>query len=158
LTTYVRLTMRLSAALLLVWLLVPVGAVHGQTGVGSVREAGALRDTFDPAGEQPFRLRPFVLQGSVQISVAGARLDSMRYRIDYRHGRLWIDHPSLVGSVVVTYRTFPFQFQDAYTRPHLRAPLAADTASSSAEAQAVPTRSTPDPFGNVRLQRSGSII
>ncbi len=115
----------------------------------------AWRDTLDAQRIQPFVLRPFVLAGTERVWLDGAALDTARYRIDYRHGRLWLPHvPQEAVRLVVRYRTFPFQFEDVYRR---RAAARSDSAGPSVVVEEEGAEAAYDPFAGLTLERSGSI-
>ncbi|HMB90662.1 MAG TPA: hypothetical protein VKP65_07435, partial [Rhodothermales bacterium] len=120
-----------------------------------------FRDTLDLLQPQPYVLRSFILPGTEQIYLDGTRLDSTRYRIDYRFGRLWIDGlvPDPRRSLVAVYRTWGFAFKDAY---RLRSVVRPDNDSTGTSVAVVEERDQEsdepfDPFGGARLERSGSI-
>lgn len=123
-------------------------------------ELGTYRDTLDLAQPPPWRLRPFVLPGSARLLRGAVPLDTTAYRLDHRHGRLWIaaDAFTPADTLVVVYRTFPFDFKDVYRR---RGVAAAGPADSSGAVQVVeeaaPAGTGFDPFAGTQLQRSGSI-
>lgn len=117
-------------------------------------QRGAHRDTLDASAPQPFQLTPVVVPGSERILVDAVPLDSSRYQIDYRFGRLWIEDLEGEEEIVAVYWTLPFRFKDAY-RLHTIAP--ADTAPApdvpvpQEDERAVAFRAPS------RLQHSGSI-
>ena len=128
----------------------------------ALEDPGLHVDTLDVTGPRPFRLRPFVIPGSETVRLGEALLDTSRYRIDYRHGRLWLeegggealpDPPRLV----VAYRTLPFAFRDVYRRRSLDAGAADSTGRVAVVEEAPPAATGFDPFGGSGLQRSGSI-
>ena len=118
------------------------------------------RDTLDTFQPQPYQLRPFVLPGSERIWVGPIRLDTSEYRLDARRGRLWVGRDDLLGArdtLVASYRTYPFAFEDVYRR---RAPDTSATPDSAAVAvvEEDGDESTGfDPFEGIDIQRSGSI-
>ncbi|NBC16544.1 MAG: hypothetical protein GVY18_04410, partial [Bacteroidetes bacterium] len=122
-------------------------------------DLGAWRDTVALAEPQPHRLRSFIIPGSERLYFEGARLDTSRYRIDYRHGHLWVDALSArsTATLIATYRTYPFTFRETYRRRGVER-SAADTAQAVAVVEEEPVGADGfDPFGGVQLQRSGSI-
>ena len=150
--------MRVAAALWVsVWLL-PFYVAVGQEVTVPVEDAGVLRDTFSLALPQPFALGPFVLPASEVVDLDGVRLDTAQYRLDVRHGLLWLDEAVEGEQIAVAYRRLPFSFREVYRRRSVRQA----TASDSLEAVAVieeraDTAQTSDPFGGFALQRSGSV-
>lgn len=110
---------------------------------------GVHRDTL--AGAQPYQLNPIVLPGSESIWIQGARLDTNRYRIDYRYGRLWIDGAQPAEQVIAEYRTLPRRVKDAYRLYTISPP---DTAERSAPDEQEPLIARPS---TSRLQSRGSI-
>ena len=121
-------------------------------------DLGAWRDTVALAEPQPHVLRPFIIPGSERLYFEGARLDTSRYRLDYRHGRLWVDPLSArsTATLIAVYRTYPFTFREAYRRRGVeRAEV--DTAGAVTVVEEERVDEAFDPFGGVHLQRSGSI-
>ncbi len=152
---------RIVGALLLIGLLWPARPAAGQDAGVPAEDLGAFRDTLDLLAPQPYALRPFVLPRTEKIYLDDTRLDTTRYRIDYRFGRLWIDGlvPDPRRSLVAVYRTWGFTFKDGYRRRSLsRAPENVDsTGAVVAVEEAARQREDVDPGQGVQLQRSGSI-
>ncbi len=112
------------------------------------------RDTLSGAQPQPFSLRALIVPGSERILVDSVRVDTSRYRIQYRYGRLWIDELADTSDVVAEYRTFPFELEDVY-----RMRTITDTAwaePSDVRTDALP-ETADDPFAVSGLTHSGSI-
>ncbi len=113
------------------------------------------RDTLDASSPQPFSLVPIVLPGSERVLADGEALDTTRYRLDYRHARLWVDDLSGTEALVVEYRSLPFRFQDVYRRHALaEAPTDEETAPAAPPMEAEPVRLFPTATS---LQHNGSI-
>ncbi len=113
------------------------------------------RDTLDASTAQPFQLVPIVLPGSERVLADGQALDTTRYRLDYRHARLWVDGVSGAESLVVEYRTLPFRFQDWYRRHDLTEAQADEGVAPALPAvEEEPVRLFP---ASSALQRNGSI-
>lgn len=121
----------------------------------------AYRDTIDTFRPPPHELRPFVLSGSEHIILNGTRLDSTEYRIDYRHGRLWVERPHLRpdDELVAIYQTYPFQFEDAYRRRRVAdsTEVAVGAPAPVIEEETDTAATGIDPFAGLSLERSGSI-
>jgi hypothetical protein len=68
---------------------------------------GVWQDTLDTADP---RLRPFVRPETLTLRLDGAVLDTTRYTVDARTGRLVLDPPPPAGAVLTArYRTLPFE-------------------------------------------------
>jgi hypothetical protein len=127
--------------------------------------ANMQRDTVDLGQARPFDLEPFIQPGTAKVFLNGAFLDSTRYRLDHRRGHLRIAqalNPAL-DTLVAVYRTLPFALDDVYRRNVARVRSDTSTAGGAADSTTV-VRSTAeredtefDPFGDMNLQRSGSI-
>jgi hypothetical protein len=115
-------------------------------------------DVFRATVAQPFRLRPFIIEGSESVRVGNAPVDTADYSIDYRFGLLEVDLSSFRGdTVVVRYEALPVRFRDVY-----RANTLTSSADSLVDERLPNSRpqvrgGTPDPFGSSNLRRSGSI-
>lgn len=122
-----------------------------------IAELGAWRDTLSFGQPQPFQLRPFVLPGSERIYFEGARLDTTQYRLQTRYGLLWVDALTARGDaeIIAVYRTYPFDFKDAYRRR--RVIRAEDDTTGTLTVVEAASSAGFDPFSGFDLQRSGSI-
>ncbi len=123
---------------------------------------GAYQDTIDVFQPPPYALRPFVLEGSERVWLDGAQLDTAAYRIDYRHGRLWLEPRRLdaEAQLVVRYRTYPFAFKEVYRRRRITPADESGTARRGAvveETTVDSSRTGLDPFAGLSLERRGSI-
>lgn len=141
------------------WLVVPQNTVTAQETGLRPQDVGVYRDTIDTRQTQPFVLQSFVLPGSESLKLDGTLLDSLQYRIDYRHGRIWLTADTPPGkTLVVTYRTLPFEFKDVYRR---RSVVHVSPGDSLTAAPTDPHDSSDvsggNLFGETRLQHSGSI-
>lgn len=113
------------------------------------------RDTLNASAAQPFQLVPIVLPGSERVLADGQALDTTRYRLDYRHARLWVDDVSGAASLVVEYRTLPFRFRDWYRRHALtEAQEGEQVARAPPRIEEEPLRLIP---ASSALQHNGSI-
>jgi hypothetical protein len=116
---------------------------------------GLWRDTLDASAPQ---LRPFVLPHTLTVRLDGAALDSTRYALDARTGRLTLTPPPDASAVLTaTYRTLPFE---SLAQPFtLRDPVVVDTTGRTRLVEREPRTAPPDPvFGDmVGLQRRGAI-
>ncbi|MEZ4700267.1 MAG: hypothetical protein R2834_08060 [Rhodothermales bacterium] len=122
---------------------------------------GAHRDSLRLERLEPVTLRPYVVNGTERLYWNGALLDSTAYTLAYTPGILRLDSIRVrpPGTLVVSYNTFPFRFQDVYRDAVLAdslpgAAAQADTLRGPPAAGAAASR---DPFGTPGLQRSGSI-
>lgn len=148
----------------IVWIVLFVGVLGfvpalAQNGIGSgYTPYGAFQDTLELAREQPFQLRPFIIEGSERVLLDGNSIDSSAYRLDDRRGRLWVDSTLVdrAATLVVTYRTLPFRLQQVYTRNRPPADSLADT-TASRRTGAGDGADDPVSFEGVDLRRSGSI-
>lgn len=115
-------------------------------------------DRFAATAPQPFRLRPFVMAGSESVWLAGTRLDSTAYSIDYRFGLLTIPDAVNAGdSVRVAYRSFPVAFRDVYRVNSARDDTSVGDALQPIRRERSGPRAAGDPFGGGNLRRRGSI-
>jgi hypothetical protein len=142
------------------YFVIPLYTATGQD-LPSIPETGVFRDTLDLSEPQPFILQPFILPGSESLQFGETRLDSTSYRLDYRHGRLWLKKPVPDGSLlVVEYRVLPFRYTEPFRLHSIvrTSPDAPDTTTASPKPrQATTAAGEDDLFGSTRLQRSGSI-
>ena len=136
------------------------GLVFGQGRADSLVAPYAYRDTLAVQQTQPYVLRPLIIPGTETVRLAGKDLAPASYRVDYRYGQLWLLVPIVdpADTLVVAYQTLPFQLSDVYRRRR----VARITEKDSSRAVAVVREEerpagSGDPFGNLRLQRSGSI-
>ena len=158
------MTVRLTAVGLVLCVLAAAGVARAQGVRVPLDDPGLHRDTLAaaavPGPDAPYRLRPFVVPGSERVYRGAALLDSTHYRIDYRHGRLWLVDPASADAAaahVVTYRTLPFAFKDVYRRRSLAAGRPDSTGRIAVVEEQTAGRGAFDPFGETTLQRSGSI-
>ncbi len=100
-------------------------------------------------GQQPFILHPFIVPGTLIVTVDGNQLDKSEYQFDPRHSHLWI--PSMLDdTIAVRYRIWDLNLSERYVRVG-DPPILNDTLSiiqSSVPAESL----TP-----IQLRRSGSI-
>ena len=138
-----------------------VGNVAAQDSTLVLDDVGLHRDTVDLFRTQPYQLRrAFIVPGTERIRVGPVHLDTSEYRLNPRHGRLWVNRQDLIAtydSLFARYRTFRFPFKSVYRR---RTPV--DTAAADTGAVAVVEEETEDqpgftPFEGVDIERSGSI-
>lgn len=129
--------------------------------VPPVQQQGEVVDTLQIAPGQEVELQPFILASGVVVALDGEVLPASAYHIDYRYGKLRLTDTLAAGELVVRYRALPFSFDPAYVR---RQGITLDEASDSSnviedlENQAArANRTVQDPFGNSKVQRSGSI-
>lgn len=123
-------------------------------------DVGRHRDTIDTFQPQPYPLRPFILPGTERIHVGGLRLDTSEYRLDSRRGRLWVHRDDLVGAhdtLFVSYRSYPFAFEEVYRHRHPDSTAAADTATVAVIEEQQSESPDFDPFRGLDIERSGSI-
>ena len=142
-------------------LLLVVSVERGWAQAPSEPTWGAYRDTIDAFKPPPYRLRPFVLPGSERLFLNGTRLDTTMYRIDYRHGRVWLPDRRLRtdAQLVAIYRTYPFRFASVYRQRHFmdstvvspNGPRVLETPDSARNADSA------GPLAGFQLERSGSI-
>ena len=152
--------MRFSTLILVLILLLSARVSLGQTDDRGL-EAGVYVDSLSIAPGDTVTLRPFILEGSERIALNGNALAPAAYQLDYRTGKLQFVDTTLGGQLVAEYRVLPFEFADYY-RLHEPRTLGevADTSRviEALEAQAErETRTVNDPFGDSKVQRSGSI-
>lgn len=100
-------------------------------------------------GPQPYRLQPLVVPGSEDIRLDGAAIAPSRYRLDYRHGRLWVPGAADTSRVIAEYRVLPFVLRDVYQIHEITDTLRTDRQTL--------TPSTLTPSTPSRLTHSGSI-
>ena len=147
--------------MLLVAVVLGPARIFAQDSTLVLPEVDVYRDTISAFQPQPYDLRPFVLPGSATVRVGRARLDTSAYRLDARHGRLWITREAPLAStdtVFATYRTLPVAVRPVYRRRVADTSAAADSAGVPVVDARVPPDTTRfHPFENVTLQRSGSI-
>lgn len=116
---------------------------------------GVWQDTLRLGSPQPFQLRPFMVPESESLFLEGQPLGRAAYRLDYRHGWLWVDAAAPDSAqLVVHYRVLPFVFDEVYQRQRL---VAAEGDATQVEQVTPRPRPRPSEDGGVRLQRSGSI-
>ena len=145
--------------LLFLLYLVCVRGAWAQVEVPAV-DSGLYRDSFNAADVQPFNLRTFILPGTEQVYLNADTLSTAQYRIDYRHGLLWIIYPpiDLTDTLFVTYRTLPFQFQDVYRRREISPEDTTDSMTAVIPVEeGYDDEVAFDLFGSDRLTRNGSI-
>ena len=122
---------------------------------------GSHVDSLSIAPRDTVQLRPFIIEGSESIQLNGVRLNAEDYRLNLRFGSLSLTDATAAGELVVTYRTLPFTFDPVYHRnEEHRIENEPDSSSlfTDIESQAErEERSVRDPFGDSKVQRSGSI-
>ena len=136
------------------------GTAVAQDSTHVLDRLGRHRDTIDTFQPQPYHLPPFVLPGSERVWVGPTRLDSSEYRLDARGGRLWVRRDDLIGArdtLFVSYRTYPFAFDEAYRRRAPDTSLTADSATVAVVEEEASASTGFDPFEGIDIQRSGSI-
>ncbi len=145
--------------MLLALLLFEARTVQAQVDPAPAR--GEFVDSLQVVPGQEFLLQPFMLQGSVAATLDDEVLPASALLINYRYGNVKLADAAASGFLVIRYRTLPFSFDDAYVR---RKGITLEEASDSSnviedlESQEVrATRTVQDPFGNSKVQRSGSI-
>ncbi len=118
-------------------------------------------DSIQVEAGQSVQLQPFIIQGSEQLRLSEVLLTSSQYKLDYRLGRLQLADSLLTGLLIARYKVLPFDFEDAYSlREVLLLGEIVDTSNviEELEAQAArEMRTLRDPFGDSKVQRSGSI-
>jgi hypothetical protein len=137
-----------------------VGPVQAQDTTRVLEALDRHRDTIDTFQAQPYRLQPFVLPGSEEVRVGPTPLDTSDYRLDARHGQLWVHRNALLrarDTLFVSYRTYPFRFDDVYRRRAPDTPRATDSAAVAVVEEESSDSAVFDPFAGVDIQRSGSI-
>ncbi|GIV62339.1 MAG: hypothetical protein KatS3mg044_1205 [Rhodothermaceae bacterium] len=152
--------MRIVAVLLLGWVLSGPAVVWAQAtrtaGEGETAP-GLFQDTLAVQAVQPYVLRPFILPGTEEVYLDGRRLATEAYRLDPRHGRLWLLTPvaSADAVLVVRYRTLPFELKEVYRRRHIVEATPEDGAVAVVREEE--RAGDDDLFAGLNLQRSGSI-
>ncbi|MFK7843875.1 MAG: hypothetical protein AB8G77_01145 [Rhodothermales bacterium] len=151
--------MRLSVLILLT---LPIYA--SQMATGQVREdvvAGLVVDSLQVSPGEQVTLQPFVVANSEQFVLEGRVLQRGEYALDNRFGLLTLIDSTAAGLLVARYRTLPFGFQKSYVlREGLSLEDVADTSNVIEDLEAQSARasqSARDPFGDSKVQRSGSI-
>lgn len=136
------------------------GKVWAQDTTLVLKNLGRHRDTVDTFQPQPYQLEPFVLPGSERIWLGPNRVDTSDYQLDAREGHLWIHRKDLLGrydSLFVTYRTYPFAFEDPYRGRGPRIRALTDSSAKIGGERTAGDASGFDPFKGLNLERSGSI-
>lgn len=136
------------------------GSAVAQDTTRVLDQVGRHRDTIDTFQPQPYTLRPFVLPGTERVWVGATRLDTSEYRLDPRRGRLWIERTDLVqarDTLIASYRTYPFAFDDVYRRRAPDSSGASDTSTVAVVEEDASASPDFDPFEGISIQRSGSI-
>jgi len=102
-------------------------------------------------GEQPFVLHPFIVPGSLRVTINGIQLDQNKYQYDPRFSHLWI--PSILhkDTVTVHYRIWDLNLPDRYARV-IDLPPIDDTITVSEPIEPAATS-----IASTQLRRSGSI-
>ena len=131
-----------------------LSSASGQDRSSSLAGLGVYRDTVRTDLPQPFVLRPFLRKGTEAIYVAGSLLDTTRYQLDHRYGRLWIPDLAPGTSVVAVYRTWGFALQDTYRNAVARRDSAVTDSARSPDVRITAPERTAN---GVNLRRSGSI-
>ena len=144
---------RLLCVLCTVGLLFPARFTSGQT---PLEDLDLFRDSLDVGGQQPFVLRPFIREGSMEIYLEGELLPDTRYRVDFRYGRLWIDDlpQDGEGTLTAVYRTWGFVFEDRYRQAVRRT---SDGEEAPATASDIPSETISKRPAAAQLRRTGSI-
>lgn len=154
------MTGRLGWAWLLVVCWSGLGVVQAQDRPIRLADMDVIRDTLALAATPPYRLQPFIRPGTEAIYLGGERLDSTQYQLDHRHGLLTLTEPilDLDTDLVAVYQVWPFVFKDVYRRRRVAVQSDPDAAGAVAVVEDESAgRPSADPFGDLRLQRSGSI-
>ncbi len=124
-------------------------------------DSGVVTDSVRVEAGEVIELSPFIVSGSETIELDGRTLLPAEYVLDYRFGLLSLVDSVAAGLIVVRYITLPFSFEDVYQlREMLELGAVADTSRviEELEAQAArEVRAVRDPFGDSKVQRSGSI-
>ena len=117
------------------------------------------QDTLRLDAPLPYRLRPFVQPGTLAIWAAGTPLDTASYRVDWTRGLVWMRRvPPPVPFLLARYRTWPFALDTAYRQRGVAPSDSGGVPGSLSPIAEAPAEAPPaDPFGNSRLQRSGSL-
>jgi hypothetical protein len=150
----------LTAVALLTLAAVPgVQAQRVVVGADSLAGLVRFRDTLNVALPPPYRLRPFVVSGSVRIVANGAVLDTNAYRLDAVRGLLWLNEksPATIVQLIAGYETYGYRLAARYGMPGVvRREAEVDTTGilRGFETPATP-RAPPDT--GLTLRRSGSI-
>jgi len=134
--------------------------VHAQETPLPLAQPGIRIDTIRTTATQPYRLQPFIIPGSETVTAGEVVLDSTAYRLDYRNGllSLTLTEPDPSAVLVVRYRTSSYSFQEVYLRRRLAEAGERDSTAAPGVVEEVYRAQRPiDPFGDARLQRSGSI-
>lgn len=106
----------------------------------------------------------FIYKGSEKIFFDGKALDSLRYRMDYRNGIVYLRYvfrnDSLSHEIAVRYRSLPFKVKTSYMRRKLivqKNAAASDTLQTQIES---PTNKPfiDDIFSGTNLRKSGTIM
>ncbi|HET6567160.1 MAG TPA: hypothetical protein VFG50_04285 [Rhodothermales bacterium] len=120
----------------------------------------AYLDTLRLARDGLVLLRPYVVPHSLELLSDGIPIDSTRYRVEYRVGRIWLSE-SLTDSarvLVARYRAQPFAFKEVYRSHTIGSSATLDSASADSDGGPEQGPHTPfDPFAGSHLQRRGSI-
>ncbi|NTW48368.1 MAG: hypothetical protein HGB19_01275 [Chlorobiales bacterium] len=125
-------------------------------------------------GEQNFKARAtfldslklpdeFIYKGSEKIFFDGKALDSLRYRMDYRHGILYLRYifqDSSLHEISVQYRALPFKLRDNYS---LRTLVVQKETSKGDTLKTEVARPASKPllddiFSGTNLRKSGTIM
>ena len=107
------------------------------------------------------QLKPFLFEGSENVYVEGQLLADTLYTLDPSTGALVLVDLDQKSDVVVVYRRFPFDFDPLY---QLREPITLESITDTSrlvqrfrERTREEQQESIDPFGNSKVQRSGSI-
>ncbi len=122
----------------------------------SLMRLARWRDTLRVDLPPPYRLRPFVVPGSVQIVANGAVLDSAAYRLDARTGELWLTAaaPDVLIQLLAGYETYGYQIAARYGLPGVvRREAERDTSNVLRGFDDPPTAAPTEPT----LRRTGAI-
>ncbi len=130
---------------------------RGQEGA-PLDSLGVYRDTLRLESVQPFVLRPLIRRETFTLRAGNQVLDTTAYRLDAAAGRLWLRRTPPGPFLVAHYRTWPYDLPLVYRQRGVSRADEADTLGRFAVIEDRPADAPPpDPFGNSRLQRSGSI-
>ena len=126
-----------------------------------VSVVGVHIDTLQYTPPDTLRLRPLVINGTEQLFWNGQQLAPGAYILDYQTGMLVLDDSLSAGVVIAQYLTLPFEVAPFYQRRQARTlESVTDTSRIVQQLEELSRQeqaTRPDPFGNSKVQRSGSI-
>ncbi|NND72798.1 MAG: hypothetical protein HKN43_14570 [Rhodothermales bacterium] len=80
----------------------------------------AYVDSLDVTSPQPYKLRPFIIEGSVEVMVDGNQIDDDLFQVDTRFGLLRLNLDGLgLQSIEVRYRALPIQIREVYKNEYV---------------------------------------